>query len=85
MTNVVVIPREELETTIKATVRAALVDYDKEKAANSADVLYTINQVAKRLKKAHATIRKYTEKGLIKTTRSGLISEQSINEFLQNS
>ena len=85
MTNIIVIPEEKLESTIKNVVRASLVEHDKEKAANSADVLYTVNQVAKRLKRAHATVKKYVAQGLIKTTKSGLISERALNEYLENS
>jgi len=51
-------------------------------AANN-DKLYSINEVRKRLGKAHATIKKLVDKGFIRVTKDGQISEASLNEYLQ--
>jgi len=76
--------------SLKTALKAAIIEISEETAAEKKkaaqiDKLYTINEVRKRLGKAHATIKKLVAKGLIKTTIDGLISEQSINEYLQKS
>ena len=70
------------EKEIKEILKAALHEIEKEKAADTPDKLYTINQVAKRLGRAHDTINKLTKRGVIKTTKDGLITESAINEYL---
>jgi Holliday junction resolvasome RuvABC DNA-binding subunit len=44
----------------------------------------TINQAAKRLGYAHATIKKYVTKGLLRTTRDGRIAEVELERFLND-
>jgi hypothetical protein len=44
--------------------------------------LYTINEVAKRLGKAHRTIKHWTATGALKTTPTGLISEKALQDYL---
>ena len=39
-------------------------------------------EVAKRLHKSHSTIKKLCSSGIIRTTKSGLIEESSIEEYL---
>jgi hypothetical protein len=70
---------------LKSLIKSALLEYDQEKNKDKGEKLWTVNQVAKRLGKAHNTIKKLTNSGLIKTTASGLISEKAINEYLQKS
>jgi len=71
---------------IKIVVKAAILELEAEKAkSKESDKLYTINEVRKRLGKAHSTIKKLVAKGMIKTTIDGLISEAAINEYLQKS
>lgn len=67
---------------IKEIFKAAICEIEKEKAAYEPDKLYTINQVAKRLGRAHETINKLTKRGVIKTTKDGLITESAINDYL---
>lgn len=67
---------------IKEAVFEALREYDQQR---NGDKLYTINQVRKRLKISHATLSKKVKAGLITATPDGLISENSINEYLKNS
>lgn len=45
--------------------------------------LYTINQVAKKLGKSFRTVRKWVKSGILKTTKSGLITEDFLNEYLK--
>lgn len=63
-------------------IRVALIEHDDEKASKLPEKVYTINQVAKILGKAHATIKKLVEKGYIESTKDGLIKGSAINEYL---
>ena len=70
---------------IKNAVKMAILEIEAEKEKKKEfEKLYNINQVAKRLGKAHTTIKKLIQAGYIKTTASGLISEAAINEYLKN-
>lgn len=75
---------------LKTALKAAMIELNEETArdkqtAAQADRLYTINEVRKRLGKAHNTIKKLIATGYIHTTANGLISEAAINEYLQKS
>jgi hypothetical protein len=65
-------------------IRAAMIDQQRQMESSSNPKLYSINKVAKRLGKSHATISKLVEAGIIKSTRNGLITEQAINDYLEN-
>jgi excisionase family DNA binding protein len=67
---------------IKEILKEAMSELEKEREAKTPDKLYTVNQVAKRLGRAHETISKLVKKGMIKTTKDGLIPESAINEYL---
>ena len=67
---------------IKEILKAAMSELEKEREANRPDKLFTINQVAKRLGRAHDTINKLVKNGVIRTTKDGLIPESAINEYL---
>lgn len=75
----VIVTRKE---DIKAIIKAAISEIEKERKATQPDKLYTINQVAKRLGRAHETINKLVKKGVIRTTKDGLITDSAINEYL---
>jgi hypothetical protein len=69
---------------IKKALREVILELkSEEKALQTGDTLYSINQVRKRLGKAHKTISNLVKKGLLKTTIDGLISETAINEYLK--
>ncbi len=68
---------------LKALIKEAIKETDEGKKKNEIPKLYSINQVAKRLGKAHATIQKLVKNDYLKTTKSGLITETSLNEYLQ--
>jgi len=70
------------EEDIKEILKAAIYEVEKEKNANTPDKLYTINKIAKRLGRSHDTINKLVKRGVIKTTKDGLIPESAINEYL---
>lgn len=70
------------EKDIKEILKEAIYEIEKEKAVNTPDKLYTINQVAKRLGRAHDTINKLAKSGVIRTTKDGLITESAISEYL---
>ncbi len=80
MSGIIITTKEELSNTLEAV----LIKFEKEKAFQSPPKLYTINQIAKMLGKAHATIKKLVESGIIKSTKDGLITEIAINEYLNN-
>ncbi len=67
---------------LKKILKSAISEYEKEKELKQPDKLYTINQVAKRLGRAHETINKLVKKGVISTTKDGLITESAVNDYL---
>ena len=84
MAQMVITDMVELKTALKAV----MMELNEETAVASAnaannDKLYSINEVRKRLGKAHATIKKLVDKGFIRVTKDGQINEASLNEYLQ--
>lgn len=70
---------------LKVAVKAAIQELEAEREKTRlSDRTYTINEVAKRLKMAHATVKKYAKNGVIKTTKTGRITEQAINDYLND-
>ena len=85
MTNtLVLLEPDQFLNEIKKVIKTSLAEHDLETANKDNQHLYTINQISKKLKKSHATVSKWVATGLLKTTASGLISEQSVNDFLTN-
>ena len=85
MSEIAVITKEKL----KEVMFEALTEFEQNKAKILFDkaqeeTLFTINQVAKRLKRSHATITKLVKCGVLKATADGLVSEKSINNYLKN-
>ena len=78
MSEIILTTKQELAETIKSV----LIEYDNEKTAKLPGKVYTINQVAKMLGRAHTTIKKLVENGTIKSTKSGVITEKALNEYL---
>ena len=83
-TTLVLLEPDQLFNEIKKAVKISMVEFEQEKTSKDNQRLYTKNQVSKKLKKSHATVTKWVANGLLKTTASGLISEQSVNDFLKN-
>lgn len=86
MAQMVITDMAELKTALKeAMIELNEETANEKKRASQVDRLYTVNEVRKRLGKAHSTIKKLIAKGLIRTTIDGLITEAAINEYLQKS
>lgn len=82
----IVIPATELYSMLESVIeKVENKKADREKEKVQSEKLFTINQVARRLGRAHATIKKLVTEGILKSTPDGLISEKSINEYLKNS
>jgi len=78
-------PAEEIRVELRKIIREEFNVIETKRRTISAPILYSINKVAKRLKKSHATIKKLCDNGTIKTTKSGLIEECEIERYLSNS
>ena len=79
MQNLILADRNDLKAALKDALQEHQKDLEKR---TEADKLYTINAVARKLGKAHATIKKLVANGLLKSTKDGLIPLSSINEYL---
>jgi len=78
VSEIILTTKEEL----KQELRSVLLEFEKEKLAKEPPKVYSINQVAKKLGLAHATVKKLVLNQVIKTTKSGLITEREINNYL---
>jgi ribosomal protein S20 len=76
--NIIITTKEDLADVMHEVLKK----HDAEKEAMQAVKLYTINQVAKLLGRAHRTISNAAKNGLIHTTKDGLIPEYAIEEYL---
>lgn len=82
---IVVIPVNELRNLLidvqtELENRKQTQKRDKEER----ETLYTVNEVAKRLRRAHSTIKRLVAQGVLRSTPDGLISEKAINDYLKN-
>ena len=68
---------------LKKEILSALNEFEVIKKKNQPPKLYSINQVAKQLGKAHTTIKKLVQAGVIRSTKSGLVTEDAIEEYLK--
>ncbi len=82
MKELVIIEKSEFNSSLRNELISILEDFENKKRASQESKVYTINRVAKQLGLAHATVSKYVKSGLIKSTKSGLITEEAINDFL---
>lgn len=84
-TQMVVVPAGQLLDMIETALEKKLNEHSLEKSQAVGEPLYYINQVAKILKKSHATVKKLIRNGLLRTTQDGkLIPQSSIEEFLKS-
>jgi len=83
-TSIIFMPEDVMTDRIEKAVQRQFDRWEKEEKQRHGEKCYTINAIAKRLGKNHSTIKKMVKSGLIKSTKSGLITEQAINEYLQN-
>lgn len=79
MAEIVLTTKSELAATIHQVLD------QREAARKEKENLHslTINQVAKRLGRANATIKKYVERGVFSLTKDGRIPEKEIEKFLE--
>jgi len=80
MKKIVQIELEDLETSLKLAAKEGVKLYNEEQKKNK---LYSVNQTAKLLGKAHRTIKKMIFSGVLKTTSDGLITQEAINDYLK--
>ncbi len=79
MQSIVVLKSDE----VKEILKEALLEIEREKVSSQTDATYSVAAVAKRLKMAHATVKKLIRENYLEITRNGRITERSINEFLK--
>jgi len=78
MSRIVVISEEELEELITRCVKIAMRENNEEGKL----ILYTINEVATKLRKAHLTVKSMVAKGIIKATPDNRITSVELNRYL---
>lgn len=78
MNEIVLTTKAQLREELKSVLR----EIELEKTANIPTKVFTINSVAKALGLAHATVKKLVASGHIKSTKSGLITESAVNDYL---
>lgn len=80
MSKLIVMTADELTEVVKESVKTAIKSVLNEKEEGVK--LYTINEVAKLLKKAHLTVKRLVSEGKLKTTKDGRITQLELNRFL---
>lgn len=83
MAEMIFLPADQAEEVLKKAVITGLEAFEAKRKRLEDVRLLTINEVARRLHKSHSTIKKLCLSGTIKTTKSGLIEESSIEEYLR--
>jgi len=69
------------EKNLENVLYNVLTKIEKERIEKRMPVTLTINQVAKRLGKAHVTVARMIKKGIITTTPDGKIIETELDKF----
>ena len=77
-------PTDEAKAEIRKTIKDEFDRREAEEKQRRGTKCHTINAVAKRLGKNHSTVKKWVKSGLIKSTGSGLITEQAVTDYLRN-
>jgi hypothetical protein len=78
MSEILILDPDKFSQLVRNAVKEGLKEANEDKIPK----VYTINQVARKLGKAHATVKKMVERGYLKTTKDGLIPETAIEEYL---
>ena len=81
MSEIILTTKDEL----KDVFFDVFAEMERKKKASQPPKLYTVSELARLTGKAYATIRKLVKNGTIPTTKSGLITEEAINEYLNRS
>ncbi len=82
MTNFVISETDQLIDTIKKTVKIALIEHEQEKRIGENLKCLTINQVAKRIGRSHATVGKMIRNGVLPTTKDGFVPEIELQKYI---
>lgn len=80
MESILIISKNELADTLNMVLDAR----EKQRAKKAEMKSFSINQVAIKLGRAHATIRGYIDKGLLSVTKDGRILETEIESLLRS-
>lgn len=67
---------------LKALIREAIAEHELQKEKTLTEKLFTVNQARKLLGRAHHTVKKLCQDGVIRTTKSGMIPESALYEYL---
>jgi len=74
-----IVEKSDLEDIMKQAVKEGIKLYETEKNSKQ---LYTINEVCKKLGKAHKTVTQMVQKGILKTTADNRIPHQQLENYL---
>jgi excisionase family DNA binding protein len=69
-------------SAIKTLIKEALTEHRVTQVDTDNIKLYSVNEVAKKLKMAHRTISKLVKNGTIRATKDGRVTQDSLNEYL---
>jgi len=64
------------------TLREVLDEKEREHLMKAKTQSFTVNQIAKKLGRAHTTIKRFVESGKLKATLDGRILETELERFL---
>ena len=79
MKNIVLVDKDELKDALKSAIKEF---YKEKENRETGDKLYTINYVARKLGKAHRTIKNLVQAGVIRSTKNGLIPHSALEEYI---
>ncbi len=85
MSEMIFLPTEQIKQTIREAVREEFILFEEKRKSQSGVTLLSRNAVAKRLHLSFNTVKKLVERGVLKTTKSGLIPEDELDRYLANS
>lgn len=80
----VTISSENLVILITSAIKQGLEEYETNSMFRKREIFMTKSQIAKRMRKSPHTVKKWIDKGLLKTNLSGQISEYDLMQFLNS-
>jgi len=81
MNKITLLTPEELEHIVMAALKKHETELHNKESEHT---FFTINKVAKLLKRSHTTIKKLVESGIIESTQDGMISQKHLDDYLKN-
>ncbi|MCK4677829.1 MAG: hypothetical protein KAT48_06840 [Bacteroidales bacterium] len=70
------------DADLKTIIIEAIREVDETKRKEEPEKLLTVNKVARRTGRSHATITKLRNEGVLRSTKDGLILGSSLEEYL---